>query len=122
MTIKELDKLAKWLEDKVPTFSHDVYNDESGNYNIVPVVRVNELHAALADYPVSEPEPTCAPNYEAMYNDMVAKVESQRAEIKNLKHEKNILEHKLASAKGAIAMVEVIYGRQWKPSYLEMIR
>lgn len=65
---------------------------------------------------------TCAPNYEAMYNDLVLKVESQKAEIKQLKTENRVLEHKLACAKGAIAMVEVIYGRQWAPSRLEMIR
>lgn len=65
---------------------------------------------------------TCKPNYEAMYNDMVLKVESQKAEIKNLKTEIRSLEYKLASAKGAIAMAEVIYGRQWGPGRLEVIR
>ena len=72
--------------------------------------------------PVSDLKETCKPNYEDMYNDMVLKVESQKDDIKQLKTENRILEHKLAWAKGAIAMVEVIYGRQWKPSNLEMIR
>lgn len=69
-----------------------------------------------------ESKECCMPNYEAMYNDMVLKVESQTVEIKQLKTENHILEHKLACAKGAIAMVEVIYGRQWAPGKLEMIR
>jgi hypothetical protein len=57
-----------------------------------------------------------------MYTDAMTKVEYQKAEIKNLKTEISSLEYKLASAKGAIAMAEVIYGRQWAPGRLEVIR
>lgn len=65
---------------------------------------------------------TCAPNYEAMYNEQLGLSQDLLKKNKELKTEVRVLEHKLACAKGAIAMVEVIYGRQWKPSCLEMIR
>lgn len=122
MTVNELQKVIEWVNQNADIHKQDVYEDDSGNFNIIPVVHFNELMALLAKYPVEEPEACCKPNYEAMYNDMVVKSEKQKAEIRGLKNEMSILEHKLNSAKGAIAMVEVIYGRQWAPGKLELIR
>ena len=122
MTVNELQKLIDYVGEHKDRFKFDVYDKDKGRMRTIPGMPFDDFISLLSMYPVEESERACAPNYEVMYNDLVTKIESQRAEIKNLKTEKNILEHKLASAKGAIAMVEVVYGRKWLPSNLEMIR
>lgn len=122
MTANELQKMINWVNKNAEVHKQDVYEDDSGNFAIIPVVHFNELMDLLAQYPVEEPEACCKPNYEAMYEEQLAKNQDLIKKNKDLKTENGILEHKLACAKGAIAMVEVIYGRQWKPSNLEMIR
>lgn len=122
MTVDELQKVIDYMNSTLTKHTESVYNEDTGNYDIYPTAYFNEMLQVLSEYPVEESKECSMPNYETMYNDMVTKVESQKAEIKYLKEERRVLEHKLACAKGAIAMVEVIYGRKWAPSNLELIR
>lgn len=122
MTCNELQKLIDYMNSTLTRHEEHVWNEDSNVYDIYPNVRFNEVLEVLSQYPIEEPLECCKPNYEVMYTDAMTKVESQKAEIKNLKTEIRSLEYKLASAKGAIAMAEVIYGRQWAPGRLEVIR
>lgn len=127
MTTNELQKLIDWVNANVDKHSQDVYEDNTGNFNIVPVVYFNELMSLLAQYPVEESEARgdekiCGPNYEAMYNELYDAHQAVKKRNKELKDEVRSLEYKLVSARSAIAMAEVIYGRQWAPGKLELIR
>ena len=122
MTTNELEKIIDWVNKKANIHKHDVYEDDTGNFAIIPAVHFDELMALLGQYPVEEPEECCEPNYESMYIEQLGKNQDLIKKNKELKQDVQLLEHKLACAKGAIAMVETIYGRKWAPSYLEMIR
>ena len=58
-------------------------------------------------------EETPMSDYAAMYNDILLKMEAQNAEIERLKKGKQDVELRLARATGAIAMIELLYGRKW---------
>ena len=122
MTGNELQQLVDYISNNAKLGYREDYDAVNGVYVSVPYVDLIDLTTLLGNYLVEESEKTCQPNYEAMYNDMATKMESQNAYIEELKHKARILEERLVCARGAIAMVEVIYGRQWKPSNLELIR
>lgn len=122
MTCNELQKLIDYMNSTLTRREERVYNEDTNLYEIYPTAYFNEVLEVLSQYPIEESKEYCEPNYEVMYTDAMTKVEYQKVEIKNLKTEIRSLEYKLASAKGAIAMAEVIYGRQWGPGRLEMIR
>lgn len=122
MTVNELQKVIDYVNTNLTRHDVNMYNEETNSYDIYPSAYFNEVLQVLSEYPIEESEPTCSPNYEAMYNDMVTKLEAHKAEIKGLKNEILILNRNIACAKGAIAMVETIYGRKWSPMNLEGIR
>lgn len=122
MTGNELQKIVDYMNSNLTKHAENVYDEETGSYDIIPTAYFNEVLELLSQYPIEEPKECCKPNYEAMYTDAMTKVEAQKTEINGLKNEKRSLEYKLVCAKGAIAMIEVIYGRRWSPGTLELIR
>ena len=122
MNAKEMKSLVVYLEDNVTKHETEYFDEKMNNFVTKPSVAFDELIKLLSNYPIEEPKECCGPNYEAMYTDAMTKLELQKAEIKGLKNEKCILEHKLELTRGAIAMVETIYGRRWSPGTLELIR
>lgn len=122
MTANELQKVIDYISKNAEQHTMDAYDEQTGVWAGISAVYFNDLMKLLGDYPVEESEKTCGLNYEAEYNRLVEKNRETKDRVKGLEREKYILEHRLASAKGAIAMVEVIYGRQWSPAKLELIR
>ena len=114
MTNKDLQQLIIYINRNVERLPNNhLYNEKTGNYDIVPCVNTNQLFEILGQYPTEEPEACSMPNYEAMYNDILLKMEAQNDEIERLKKGKQDVELRLARATGAIAMIELLYGRKW---------
>ena len=114
MTTNELQQLIDYVERNVERLpNHHLFNEKTGNYDIIPCVNTNQLFEILGQYPAKESEPCSMPNYEAMYNDILLKMEAQNADIERLKKGKQDVELRLARATGAIAMIELLYGRKW---------
>lgn len=113
MTAKELQKFIDWIDTDVPKVTQELYNEETGSYEIMCFVEFNELMKHLGQYVVEEEKCTADLDYKAEYNRLSSQVEDLKEQISVLKDTENSMNRKLARYEGAISMVELIYGRNF---------
>lgn len=113
MTVKDLQKLIDWIDTNVPKITQELYNEETGSYEIMCFVEFNELMKRLGQYVVEEEKCTADLDYKVEYNRLSAQVVDLNGQISVLKDTENSMNRKLARYEGAISMVELIYGRNF---------
>lgn len=111
MTKSEIEKLIEYIDNKI---EKRVLEEFPGIYHRAVICSVNDLYDLLREYPV-EPEKTCGPNYQGMYEVCEAELEKANAHIQSLQFDMHNMAIDHAHYVGAVAAMETIFGRQFNP-------
>lgn len=113
MTRDDLQKFIDWIDKNITTHGLEVYNEDTKCLHDVAIVHFNELMEIMSRYPIEEEDKKCTAglNYEAEYRRLSAQVVDLNGQVSRLKDNEEFVKNRLAKYEGAVAMAELIYGR-----------
>lgn len=117
MTKSEIEKLIEYIDDTIQkrAFDEHYHNGERFVDKDVQVYcKVNDVFDLLRNYP-TELEKTCVANYQAMYEVYAKELEEAKKRADSILFDMHNLSIEHAHYVGAVAAVEMIFGREFDP-------
>lgn len=117
MTKSEIEKLIEYIDNSIVKlgFNEHYHNGtEVIDKGVRIYCKVDALYNLLREYPV-EPEKTCGPDYQGMYEVTADELRKAQERMESIKFDMHNLSIEHAHYVGAVAVMETIFGRKFEP-------